>query len=73
MIIVSLILGILPMAVAALTGSVYVSSPWENYVGIGVIFGIFLILAGIISRISPNMMEGDVLWIFKLGPFDKGR
>ncbi|MFW9848637.1 MAG: hypothetical protein ACFFF4_05820 [Candidatus Thorarchaeota archaeon] len=69
-IVTSLILGVFPVAVAAFTGTVYVPSQWDNYVGVGVFFGIFLIIAGIISRIAPNMMEGDNLWIWKMGPFD---
>jgi predicted ABC-type exoprotein transport system permease subunit len=68
-IIVSLVLGVFPVAVSAFTGTVYVSTPMSNYFGVGVFFGIFLILAGIVSRIAPNMMEGDALWIWKMGPF----
>lgn len=73
MVIVSLIMRILPMTVAAFSGTVYVPMPWEEYMLVGVVFGIFLILAGVISRIAPNMMEGDALWIMKMGPFGKGR
>ena len=66
---ISLFLGYFPVAVAAFSGSVYVPTPWANYVGIGIVFGIFLVLVGIVSRIAPNMMEGDALWIWKMGPF----
>jgi len=65
-ILISIVLGVLP--VAAFSGTVYVSTPWDGYFGVGVIFGLFLIFAGIISRISPNMMEGDALWVMKMGP-----
>ncbi len=68
-IIVSIFLGFLPVAVAAFSGTVYVATPWDGYFGIGLIFGSLLILAGIIARIVPNMMEGDSLWILKMGPF----
>jgi hypothetical protein len=66
---VSLFLGYFPVAVAAFTGTVYVSTPWSNYFGVGIFFGIFLIIAGIMARIAPNLMEGDNLWIWKMGPF----
>jgi hypothetical protein len=69
----SVLLAIIPSAVAAYSGMVQVAMPWDDYLGIIFVFGLFLLLAGIISRISPDMMEGDALWIFKLGPFDKGR
>ena len=68
-IIVSIFLGFIPVAVAAFSGTVFVSTPWDSYFGIGLIFGFFLILAGIIARIAPNMMEGDSLWVLKMGPF----
>ncbi len=68
-IIVSILLGIFPVAVAAFSGTVYVFTPSDGYFGIGLFFGFFLILAGIIARIAPNMMEGDALWIMKMGPF----
>ncbi len=68
-IIVSIFIGLLPVAVAAFSGTVFVSTPWDSYFGIGLIFGFFLILAGIIARIAPNMMEGDSLWVLKMGPF----
>ena len=71
-IVISIVFGVLPVAVAAFTGTVYVTTPWDGYLGVGLIFGLFLILAGIIARIAPNMMEGDVLWIMKMGPFGKG-
>ena len=68
--IVSVTIGILPVTVAAFTGTAYISTPWDQYAGVGVWFGIFLIIVGIVSRIAPNLVEGDGLWIFKLGPFD---
>lgn len=68
-IIASILLGLIPVAVAAFSGTVYVSTPSDGYFGIGLFFGFFLILAGIIARIAPNMMEGDALWIMKMGPF----
>ena len=72
-IIVSTLLGVLPVAVAAFSGTVYVPTPVSDYFGFGVIFGLVLILAGIISRIAPNMMEGDALWVMKMGPgFGRG-
>ena len=67
---VSLLLAMFPSAVAAFTGTFQVGLPWDNYLGILFVFGLFLLLAGIISRISPDMMEGDALWIYKMGPFD---
>ncbi len=67
---VSLLLALLPSAVAAFTGTVSVGLPWDDYLGILFIFGLALLIAGIISRIAPDMMEGDALWIFKMGPFD---
>ena len=71
-IVVSILLGIIPVAVSAFTGTVYVPNQWDGYFVISVIFGLFLLLAGIIARIAPNMMEGDALWIMKMGPFGKG-
>lgn len=68
-IVVSIVLGFLPVAVAAFSGTAYVYTPWASYLGIGIFFGIFLILAGVIARIAPNMMEGDALWVWKMGPF----
>ncbi len=70
-VIVSLILRFLPMTVAAFTGTVYVPMPWEDYMMAGVIFGVLLIFAGIISRVSPNMIEGDALWALKMGPYTR--
>ena len=70
-IIVSLPLAILPLAVAAYTGTLYISSPWGYYAGWGIVFGILLILAGIISRIAPDFMEGDALWAMKMGPYTR--
>lgn len=52
--------------------AVYVPDPWDGYFTLGIIFGLFLLLAGIIARIAPNMIEGDALWIMKMGPFGKG-
>ena len=71
-IVISLVLGIMPVAVAAFSGTVYVSTPWDGYLGVGLNFGLFLIQAGIIARIAPNIMEGDALWVMKMGPFGKG-
>ncbi|MHA1908049.1 MAG: hypothetical protein ACW98Y_12190 [Candidatus Thorarchaeota archaeon] len=65
----SMVLGMYPVAVAAFTGTVNIQTPWTNYIGVGVFFGVFLILLGLVSRIAPNMMEGDALWIWKMGPF----
>ena len=65
-------LAFIPPAVAAYSGTVYVGTPWNDYLGLGMLFGLILIVVGIISMIAPNMMEGDALWIFKLGPFDPG-
>ena len=69
---VSVIFLAIPVAVAAYSGTIYVETPWENYLGFSILIGIFLIVVGLVSMIAPNMMEGDALWIFKLGPFDKG-
>jgi len=66
---VSITLGIIPVAVSAFTGTVYVATPWSDYFGFGVIFGVILVLAGLLSRISPNMIEGDALWALKTGPY----
>ena len=71
-IVVSFFLGFFPVAVAAFTGIVYVPNQWDGYFILGIIFGLFLLLAGIIARISPNMMDGDALWIMKMGPYGKG-
>ncbi len=70
---ISIVLGVIPVAVAAFSGTVDVSTPWSGYMMVGVIIGAFLILVGIIAKIAPNMMEGDALWIMKLDPFGKGR
>ena len=66
---VSIALGIIPVAVSAFTGTVYVATPWSDYFGFGVIFGVILVIAGLIARISPNMVEGDALWTLKTGPY----
>jgi polyferredoxin len=72
-IVISIFLGYFPVAVAAFTETVYISTPLSDYFVVGIIFGLVLIVAGFIERISPNMIEGDALWIMKLGPFGKGR
>ncbi len=69
----SILLGVLPAAVAAFSGTTYVPTPWENYLGVGIIFGVFLIIIGLISIIAPNMMEGDALLVMKTGPGLGGR
>ncbi|MFW9848636.1 MAG: hypothetical protein ACFFF4_05815 [Candidatus Thorarchaeota archaeon] len=72
-IVVSIFLGVLPAAVAAFSGTAYIPTSWESYLGIGIIFGVFLIIIGLISIIAPNMMEGDALWVMKTGPGLGGR
>lgn len=66
----SSVLALLPGAVAAFSGTPYiVPTGWEQYLTLAFIFGLVLIFAGFISMISPNMMEGDALWVMKMGPF----
>ena len=72
MIVACIFLVSIPVAAAAFTGTVYVPSSWDGYFMFGIIFGLFLLLAGIITRIAPNMMEGDALWVMKMGPYGKG-
>ncbi len=60
--------------VAYFTGSMYLLTlltPMGGFFLVGLIFGIILIVAGILARISWNTGEGDSLWVMKMGPFGK--
>ncbi len=65
----SSVIALLPGAVAAFSGTPYVPTGWEQYLTLAFIFGLVLIFAGFLSMISPNMIEGDALWVMKMGPF----
>jgi hypothetical protein len=65
----SSVIALLPGVVAAFSGTSYVPTGWEQYLTLAFIFGLVLIFAGFLSMISPNMIEGDALWVMKMGPF----
>ena len=65
----SSVIAILTGAVAAFSGTPYVPAEWNQYLTLAFIFGLVLIFAGFITMISPNMIEGDALWVMKLTPF----
>ncbi len=64
-----IILGLAVVLVAAYTGSLIVVSNYGGYAILALLFGILLIVAGLIALILPGGFSKDAVWAMRSGPF----
>jgi len=64
-----IVLGLSVVLVAAYTGSLMVVSNYGGYVVLALLFGILLIVAGLIALILPGGFSKDAVWAMRIGPF----
>ncbi len=64
-----IILGLSVVLVAAYTGSLMVVSNYGGYAILALLFGILLIVAGLIALILPGGFSKDAVWAMRIGPF----
>ena len=64
-----IVLGLSVVLVAAYTGSLMVVSNYGSYAILALLFGILLIVAGLIALILPGGFSKDAVWAMRSGPF----
>ncbi len=64
-----IVLGLSVVLVAAYTGSLVIVSNYGGYAILALLFGILLIVAGLIALVLPRGLSKDVIWAMKIGPF----
>ena len=64
-----IVLGLSVVLVAAYTGSFVIVSNYGGYAILALLFGVLLIVAGLIALILPGGFSKDVVWAMKIGPF----
>ena len=64
-----IVFGFSVVLVAAYTGSLMVVSNYGGYAILALLFGILLIVAGLIALILPGGFSKDAVWAMKIGPF----
>ena len=64
-----IVLGLSVVLVAAYTGSLMVVSNYGSYAILALLFGILLIVAGLIALILPGGFSKDAVWAMRIGPF----
>ena len=64
-----IVLSLSVVLVAAYTGSLMVVSNYGSYAILALLFGILLIVAGLIALILPGGFSKDAVWAMRSGPF----
>ena len=64
-----IVLSLSVVLVAAYTGSLMVVSNYGGYAILALLFGILLIVAGLIALILPGGFSKDAVWAMRIGPF----
>ena len=64
-----IVLGLSVVLVAAYTGSLIIVSNYGGYAVLALLFGVFLIVIGLIALILPGGFSKDAVWAMKIGPF----
>ncbi len=64
-----IVLSLSVVLVAAYTGSLMVVSNYGGYAILALLFGILLIVAGLIALILPGGFSKDAVWAMRSGPF----
>jgi hypothetical protein len=64
-----IVLGLSVVLVAAYTGSFVIVSNYVGYAILALLFGVLLIIIGLIALILPGGFSKDSVWAMKIGPF----
>ena len=64
-----IVLGLSVVLVAAYTGSFVIVSNYGGYAILALLFGVLLIVIGLIALILPGGFSKDVVWAMKIGPY----
>jgi len=64
-----IVLGLSVVLVVAYTGSLAIVSNYGGYAILALLFGILLIVAGLIALVLPDGFPKDAVWSMKTGPF----
>jgi nitrate reductase gamma subunit len=64
-----IVLGLSVVLVAAFTGSFVIVSNYGGYAILALLFGVLLVIIGLIALILPGGFSKDAVWAMRIGPF----
>ena len=64
-----IVLGFGVVLVAAYTGSFVIVSNYGGYAILTLLFGVLLVIIGLIALILPGGFSKDAVWAMRIGPF----
>ena len=64
-----IVLGLSVVLVAAYTGSFVIVSNYGGYAILTLLFGVLLVIIGLIALILPGGFSKDAVWAMRIGPF----